>query len=170
VDIPSIVTPDQWQRKGKLEFVPLMEKQAENLVLDRKGLEEILPHRGKDLCIDSVSYSTVTKDHIFGHWTPDLSYCQDHFPDYHIIPGHWQSEMASLAAAVLAKIVYPELTGFPTLKDLSISYKRPVFPGNRITASVTITEKNKRFIFFDFKIFNEAVKTVSQGKIVGTST
>jgi 3-hydroxymyristoyl/3-hydroxydecanoyl-(acyl carrier protein) dehydratase len=170
VDIPSIVTPDQWQRQKESNIHSLDVEQAENLRLNKTDLERILPHRGKDLCLDAVSYSTATRDHIFGHWTPDISYCQDHFPDYHIIPGHWQGEMASLTATVLAKIVYPELTGFPTLKDLSINYKRPAFPGDQITASVVITEKNKRFVFFEFRIFNEAGKTVSQGKIVGTSS
>jgi 3-hydroxymyristoyl/3-hydroxydecanoyl-(acyl carrier protein) dehydratase len=141
--------------------------EGENLILKKEDLEEILPHRGIALCLDQVSYMPSIKTHLFANWTPTEEYFSGHFPEKAVLPGHWQGESASIAAAVLAKLVFPEIQGLPVLVKLEMNLKRPVFPAETITISVAITERQRRIMKFSFGIVNESGKIVSEGSIIG---
>ena len=113
--------------------------------MTRDEIMRLIPHRPPFLWIDEV----VTKDDLTVHARtfvdPAFDLFQGHYPDFPVLPGVIQCEMAFQAAAVLIATLRP--TGddrVPVVARLNnTKFRRMVRPGETVDIHVTVTDKVK---------------------------
>ena len=113
--------------------------------MTRDEIMRLIPHRPPFLWIDEV----VTKDDLTVHARtfvdPGFDLFKGHYPDFPVLPGVIQCEMAFQAAAVLIATLRP--TGddrVPVVARLNnTKFRRLVRPGETVDIHVTITDKVK---------------------------
>ncbi len=139
--------------------------------INRKGLENILPHRGAALRkIDAVFYSTSNPDMMLGVKVirsndPDL---EGHFPGAPIYPGYAQDEFVCLVAAALIPAVVDEFKAEPHVVQKIARYKNSARPGDKLTAEIIFTGKRAKFFMFSATVKNQKNETVAEyDKIIG---
>ena len=109
-------------------------------MLDRKGIEEIIPHRDPFMLLDEVTemvpgVSVVAKKHITGQ----EDWFRGHFPGQPITPGVLVLEMLAQAGAVCI-LCLPEnkgKIGFFAGAD-KVRWRRKILPGDTIILEVSI--------------------------------
>lgn len=110
------------------------------MVLDKKQLERILPHRDPFLLLTEIT------DYELGKWAEgywqlkgDEYFFQGHFPGNPILPGVLMVESLSQAGAVLV-LGQEEHQGrtayFAALDD--VRFKHKVYPGDRLDLHITL--------------------------------
>jgi 3-hydroxyacyl-[acyl-carrier-protein] dehydratase len=141
------------------------------LCFNRKGLERILPHRGKALRkIDGVFYSSDAPDRMIGvkeiHDSDhDL---EGHFPGAPTYPGYAQDEFVCLVAAALIPTTVEDLKNDPHVVQKIVRYKKNVVPGDKLTAEVKLHGKKAKFFMFSAEIKNQNNEIIAEyEKIVG---
>lgn len=110
------------------------------MVLDRKQIEQILPHRDPFLLIDRVlelvpgEYAVAEKDIVAAD-----EVFQGHFPGRPIFPGVLQLEAMAQTGAV-AVLSQPEAQGKIVLfaRADDVRFKRPVIPGDTLHIEVRL--------------------------------
>ncbi len=145
--------------------------ETEYICYSRKGLEAILPHRGKALRkIDGALYNSVVPRTMVGvkevnSDDPDLD---GHFPGAPTYPGYAQDEFVCLIAAALIPHIDNNHTYEPHVVQKSVRYKKNVVPGDRLKAEVRLLGKKGRFYVFSAEIRNQHNELVAEyEKIVG---
>lgn len=111
-------------------------------MLDRKQIEEILPHRDPFLLIDRVvelvpgEYAVAEKDIL-----PTEEVFKGHFPGHPVYPGVLQLEAMAQTGAV-AVLAQPEAKGkiilFARADD--VRFRRPVVPGDTLRIEMRLTK------------------------------
>lgn len=114
--------------------------------MDRKQLEEYLPHRGTMLLLDEAE---TIDDVAHARYTVrgDEFFLDGHFPGNPIVPGVIQCEMLAQSVCVLLKgVLKPGQTPMYTgLKN--VRFKSPVRPGDTIELESRITRVKAPFYF-----------------------
>lgn len=135
--------------------------------IEKKELEARLPHRGIAFIFDEVKF----KDGAFPEATTTITIHENdprfegHFPNSPIYPGHWQIELVCLLAAATIGLHYPYLDDFPILRVVNqVEFKRPIRPGDTITARVKLRSEdwNKNQFSFDGNITNSQRKIITK--------
>jgi 3-hydroxyacyl-[acyl-carrier-protein] dehydratase len=128
--------------------------------LNKSDILTLLPHRENAFILDSAVYDpTVSRDSIVvTKLCAHDDHCfKGHYPDNPIFPGHWQNEAVCLAAALLTKMMFPGMQGFPLVEEIGRTvYKRKITPGDTIQIHANFVKQEglgKRSTFiFDGKI------------------
>jgi 3-hydroxymyristoyl/3-hydroxydecanoyl-(acyl carrier protein) dehydratase len=141
------------------------------ICFNRKGLENILPHRGTALRkIDAVFYCDSAPDSMIGvkeiHDNDhDL---EGHFPGAPTYPGYAQDEFVCLVAAALIPTSMEGLKKNPHVVQKIVRYKNNVKPGDILIAEVKFIGKRARFFMFSANIKNQRNEIIAEyEKIVG---
>ncbi|MDR1206819.1 MAG: 3-hydroxyacyl-ACP dehydratase FabZ [Rickettsiales bacterium] len=116
-------------------------------MIDKKGIETVIPHRGDMLLIDEIRECNETSGVGIRHVRPDEFWCKGHFPDDPIMPGIFQVEaMAQTACFVAFKSL--DTTGdknrgyFTTMEK--IKFFHMVRPGDILELHVEVLMKKMR--------------------------
>jgi len=120
-------------------------------MLSRAQLEQLLPHRGIAMCLDSVSYTESYPEVIKGTWIPDERYFEGHFG---LLPGHWAGESACLAGGVLGMLKFEDLReSIPILADIHVHPVKPIVLGLTLRHDVEIVSREGRLLSFKFQSY-----------------
>lgn len=110
-------------------------------MLDRRAIEEIIPHRDPFLLLDTVE-EYVPGESAVGHLkvTPSMFWVPGHFPQHAVMPGVLIVEALAQAGAV-ALLSLPENRGriafFAGIDK--VRFKRQVVPGDELRLECAIT-------------------------------
>jgi 3-hydroxyacyl-[acyl-carrier-protein] dehydratase len=133
------------------------------VLIDRKGIEALLPHRAPFLFVDRVI--AHEGDELVAEWDVprDLPAFAGHFPGEPVLPGVLISEFAFQAGAILiyaTSDVDKASPGIPVLTRIEDArFKKIVRPGETLRAEVRITERLGMARYVTAKI-------TSKGKLV----
>lgn len=141
------------------------------ICVNRKGLEDFLPHRGSALRkIDGIFYDPAAKARITGlkAVNADDQDLEGHFPGSPTYPGYAQDEFICLAAAALISIGDYGLKTNPHVVQKMVRYKKNASPGDTLIADIKLDEKKSRFFLFSGQIINQNQELVAEyERIVG---
>lgn len=121
-------------------------------MIDAKGIEAIIPHRGHMRLVDEIREFSDTSAVGIKYVRDDEFWCAGHFPDKPIMPGVLQIEaLAQTACFVAFKRMDPDeaaqtLGYFTTMEKIKFSHM--VHPGDKLELHVElITSKMKLYKF-----------------------
>ncbi|MCA8987557.1 MAG: beta-hydroxyacyl-ACP dehydratase [Planctomycetaceae bacterium] len=122
--------------------------------MDLDQIKACIPHREPFLWIDEVLELTETSIHCTKYINPDLPVFQGHYPDFPILPGVLQCEMALQASAILISRLHAlEEDKVPVATRLNnVKFKHMVRPGDTANVYVEITERLSDTFFLTGKI------------------
>ncbi len=122
-----------------------------NLPLDRKYVEDFLPHRDPMLFIDRVSELSQEYIHIQSDIDPKADYFKGHFPGRPIMPGVLIVETVAQAGALLVSLTRglseDKFIAFTNVD--AVKFRRPVNPGEILDVHVEIDKIRKPFYKFN---------------------
>jgi 3-hydroxyacyl-[acyl-carrier-protein] dehydratase len=120
------------------------------LPLDRRAIEDLIPHRDPFLFVDEVT--AVVLDHsIVAHKTVSErdAILAGHFPGKPIFPGVIMVEAAAQAAGVLGRLGFGKTCTQIFLAEVGKSrFRRIVVPGDRLTMNVQLKKSRAPFYWF----------------------
>ena len=121
-------------------------------MIDAKGIEAIIPHRGNMRLVDEIREYSDTSAVGIKYVRDDEFWCAGHFPDKPIMPGVLQVEALTQTACFVAfKRMDPDeaaqtLGYFTTMEKIKFSHM--VHPGDKLELHVElITSKMKLYKF-----------------------
>jgi len=110
-------------------------------VLDREGIEAIIPHRAPFLLVDRVEEYVPGEGAVgFLDVTPDMFWVPGHFPEYAVMPGVLVVEaLAQVGAVALLSLPANQgkLAFFAGIDK--VRFKRQVVPGDTVRLECRIT-------------------------------
>lgn len=117
-------------------------------------IKQAIPHRDPFLWVDEVLEITETKIRARKYLDPALALFAGHYPEFPILPGVIQCEMAFQASALLiSKIVAVEDGKVPVVTRLNnTQFRRMVRPGETVEIEVEISERLNDVFFLTGKI------------------
>ncbi|WP_013627387.1 3-hydroxyacyl-ACP dehydratase FabZ family protein [Rubinisphaera brasiliensis] len=111
--------------------------------MDIEQIKKYIPHREPFLWIDEVLDLDAESIHATKYINPDFEVFQGHYPDFPLLPGVLQCEMALQASAILIARQH-ELEGekVPVATRMNnVKFKHMVRPGDTANIYVEITER-----------------------------
>lgn len=121
------------------------------MVIDAKGIEEVIPHRGDMRLIDEIREINDTSAVGVKYVREDEFWCSGHFPGKPIMPGVLQVEALAQTACFIALNRLGEekkdmLGYFTTMEKIKFSHM--VHPGDKLELHVElVTSKMKLYKF-----------------------
>jgi 3-hydroxyacyl-[acyl-carrier-protein] dehydratase len=118
-------------------------------VIDRDGLQRILPHRPPMLLVDAIVEIEPGRRAVGVHRVTDED-CAGHFPGHPVMPGVKIAEALAQVAAVIFLGDAPQNQGKPVyLAGLDrFRFRRPVRPGEELRLEVRVEQARHAVIRF----------------------
>jgi len=119
------------------------------LPMNKKAIEEFLPHRAPFLLIDEISEYEVGV-RIIAHRliTDDDPILKGHFPGNPVLPGVLIIESMAQASAVLGRLTEPTCSTCLLTEISDSRFRRKVVPGDEIRFLVEIVKHRQSFFWF----------------------
>jgi 3-hydroxyacyl-[acyl-carrier-protein] dehydratase len=139
------------------------------LILGRREIEKMIPHRFHAQMIDSAHYDPTNPSIMIGYKQvqEDDIWLKGHYDGYPIFPGHCQLECVQLVAALLVMHIFPEGSGLPIAAGVDeVRWKEEVHPNDRLLIKVEFMEKKTGIFFCKGDISNQYGKAVMRVKSV----
>lgn len=139
-----------------------------DVVLDREGIEALLPHRDPMRLVDRVTALEAGVSIVAEHdVSPDAFWVKGHFPTEPVMPGVLIAEAMAQAAALVhlaagdgADVVY--LVGYDKLR-----FRQPVRPGDTLRLEARFESERRRLATFAVQAFVDD-KRVASGTLMAT--
>jgi 3-hydroxyacyl-[acyl-carrier-protein] dehydratase len=143
-------------------------------MVDKAGIEKMIPHRGDMLLIDEIAYCDENKGIGIRRINDNEFWCCGHFPGDPIMPGVLQVEALAQTACFVAFASMPPRTdgksnmGYFTSID-KIKFVKMVRPGDVLELHVELKAKKMGFYKFDgiAKVNGEEVSRASFSAMLG---
>ena len=122
------------------------------MIIDAKGIEAVIPHRGNMRMVDEICEISETSAVGIKHVRDDEFWCAGHFPGKPIMPGVLQIEALAQTACFLAlRDIQPHHDGkalgyFTTMERIKFSHM--VAPGDTLELHVELIMKKMRLYKF----------------------
>lgn len=122
--------------------------------MTREEIERAIPHRAPFLWLDEVLEITDSRLHARKRLDPADNIFTGHFPNFPVLPGVIQCEMAFQAAAVfIAQIGVIEAGQIPVVTRINNTrFKRMVRPGDTVDIEVELTERLSNAFFLTGRV------------------
>ena len=122
--------------------------------MDLEQIKQYIPHREPFIWIDEVLELQEMSIHASKYLSPDLDLFQGHYPDFPILPGVIQCEMALQAAAILiSKMHAIDGENVPVATRLNnVKFKHMVRPGDTANIYVEMTERLSNAFYLSGKV------------------
>ena len=120
--------------------------------MQRAEIERILPHRGRALLLDEVTFD-LERNLTIGYLTVREEHCEGHFPDNPIMRGVDRIEMIALTLGIAAQGKFPEGSVSYLVGVDGVSFKNIAYLGDRVRTEVQITKKTRKIIQGNGKAF-----------------
>ena len=113
--------------------------------MTRDEIQRLIPHRPPFLWLDEVVEIDDVSIHARTFVDPAFDLFRGHYPDFPVLPGVIQCEMAFQASAVLIATLHPVSEGrVPVVARLNnTKFRRMVRPGETVDIHVTVSDKVK---------------------------
>ncbi|MEI7791946.1 MAG: hypothetical protein WCI57_00440 [Candidatus Berkelbacteria bacterium] len=108
-----------------------------HVALNRKDIEDIVPHRGSALLADSIFRF---EDRMYGTWLPEMARFEGHFYRQPVLPAHYLMESGAILGLCAAvrhfrgddsnEYIYKKAEVFAS--TMSVQMKKPVMPGKEV--------------------------------------
>ena len=131
------------------------------MIIDKKEIEQLLPHREPFLFLDKCEIIEIGIKGIgYRKFLPNEFFFQGHFPKMPIVPGVILVEaLAQTAGAVVSKgFLNHEKKSVLFMSVSSAKFRKPVIPNDEITFSVHYLNKVKSVYKFYGEAKNGSVK------------
>lgn len=139
------------------------------MILDRAGIEALLPHREPFLMLDRI---TALEPGVAGTGEKDVTeaLCAGHFPGHPVMPGVLIAEAAAQLAGVVALAADPARQGRPVyLVGLDkFRFRRPVNPGDTLRVEVRLESDRRRMLTFEASAW-VGDQRVANGSLLATA-
>lgn len=114
-------------------------------VLDRAGIEALLPHREPFLFLDRVT-ELEPGVRAIGEKDVTEAMCAGHFPGHPVMPGVLITEAMAQLCAIVALSAMPDRQGKPVylVGADKLRFRSPVHPGDVLTLDVTFEGERRR--------------------------
>lgn len=115
----------------------------------RDQIKAMIPHRPPFLWLDEVVAMDELSIHAKTKIDPSFDLFKGHYPDFPVLPGVIQCEMAFQAAAVLISTILATAEGrVPVVARVNnTKFRRLVRPGEIVDIHVTVTDKVKKAFY-----------------------
>ncbi len=122
--------------------------------MDLEQIKACIPHREPFIWIDEVLELEQNSIHATKYLSPDLDLFQGHYPDFPILPGVIQCEMAMQAAAILiSKKHIVDAENVPVATRLNnVKFKHMIRPGDTANIYVEMTERLSNAFYLTGKV------------------
>lgn len=141
--------------------------------MDLEQIKQYIPHREPFIWIDEVLELQEMSIHASKYLSPDLDLFQGHYPDFPILPGVIQCEMALQAAAILiSKMHAIDGENVPVATRLNnVKFKHMIRPGDTANIYVEMTERLSNAFYLSGKVVvNGQVTTRLDFTVAATDT
>jgi len=131
------------------------------MIIDKKEIEQLLPHREPFLFLDKCEIVEIGKKGIgYRKFLLNEFFFKGHFPEMPIVPGVILIEaLAQTAGAVVAKgFLNNEKKSVLFMSVSSAKFRNPVMPNDEITFNVNFLNKVKSVYKFHGEAKNATVK------------
>lgn len=122
--------------------------------MDLEQIKECIPHREPFIWIDEVLEIEEKSIHATKYLSPDLELFQGHYPDFPILPGVIQCEMAMQAGAILISRMHAiDGNKVPVATRMNnVKFKHMIRPGDTANITVEITERLSNAFYLTGKV------------------
>jgi len=122
--------------------------------MDLEQIKQCIPHREPFIWLDEVLEIDEHSIHATKYLSPDLELFQGHYPDFPILPGVIQCEMAMQASAVLISRMHASEGGeVPVATRMNnVKFKHMIRPGDTANIYVKITERLANAFYLTGKV------------------
>lgn len=146
-----------------IHFEGVSPSENPNLLIDYRGIKQILPHRYPFLFVDGIKNLEKEKwIEGYKHFTYNEEFFNGHFPAEPVVPGVIQIEALAQVSCILLFLSYQELKGKrPAFTGMdAVKFRKPVRPGDSLTLKAQIQNFRRGFAVL------EAVGTVGDQVVV----
>lgn len=129
--------------------------------MTKDEIKNCIPHRDPFLLLDEIVALDETKIHARTFVSPDWPVFQGHYPEFPVLPGVLQCEMAFQASAVLISKIMPVDEGkVPVVtRQNNTQFRQLVRPGDTLDIEVEITERLADAFFLKGKVSRDGKAT-----------
>ncbi|MBL4885125.1 MAG: beta-hydroxyacyl-ACP dehydratase [Planctomycetaceae bacterium] len=122
--------------------------------MDLEQIKQCIPHRDPFIWIEEVLEIEQNSIHATKHLNPELELFKGHYPDFPILPGVIQCEMAMQAGAILIARMHAVDSGkIPVATRMNnVKFKHMIRPGDTVHIFVEITETVSNAFYLTGKV------------------
>jgi 3-hydroxymyristoyl/3-hydroxydecanoyl-(acyl carrier protein) dehydratase len=143
-------------------------QKSEEIVLSKKQIKKMIPHRWHMLLINEAQYSVSMSNIILSKKKINCweIFMLGHFPGNKIFPGMLLVEMIAQSAGVLIKQKFPEIKAVPFFRELSnCKFFKPVRVGDTLLIQTELIQyRADKIYIFSGQITNQFGEVVCKAE------